>query len=217
MTIHSRWAMALLLFGMVASIAPRSAKAAEGPWRWSNPRPHGNSIRAIAKGEDFSIEVGDNGSIHTSQNMVQWFPRESGVEHTLRATVFFNEQAIVAGDDGILLYSESEEQFEPGKLDKPASGELSRPGGLERNDRCRRRRRHALYQHRRTEVAQANLWVQQPHSRADLDGKLFRRCGRGRSCGHQHQRQFVDQAPEPNQPRPQRAGLRQQTSLDGRQ
>ena len=122
MTIHSRWAMALLLFGMVASIAPRSAKAAEGPWRWSNPRPHGNSIRAIAKGEDFSIEVGDNGSIHTSQNMVQWFPRESGVEHTLRATVFFNEQAIVAGDDGILLYSESEEQFESGKLDKPARG-----------------------------------------------------------------------------------------------
>ena len=122
MTIHSRWAMALLLFGMVASIAPRSAMAAEGPWRWSNPRPHGNSIRAIAKGDDFSIEVGDNGSIHTSQNMVQWFPRESGIEHTLRATVFFNEQAIVAGDDGILLYSESEEQFESGKLDKPASG-----------------------------------------------------------------------------------------------
>ncbi len=122
MTIHSRLAIALLLFGMVASIAPRSAMAAEGPWRWSNPRPHGNSIRAIAKGDDFSIEVGDNGSIHTTQNMVQWFPRESGVEHTLRATVFFNEQAIVAGDDGILLYSESEEQFEPGKLDKPASG-----------------------------------------------------------------------------------------------
>ncbi|SVE33613.1 uncharacterized protein METZ01_LOCUS486467, partial [marine metagenome] len=59
MTIHLHWAMALLLFGMVASIAPRPVKAAEGPWRWSNPRPHGNSIRAIAKGDDFSIEVGD--------------------------------------------------------------------------------------------------------------------------------------------------------------
>ena len=124
MTIHLHAAMVLLLFGMVASIEPRSANAEEGPWRWSNPRPHGNSIRAIAKGHDFSIEVGDNGSIHTSQNMVQWFPRESGVEHMLRATVFFNEQAIVAGEDGILLYSESEEQFEPGKLDKPASGDF---------------------------------------------------------------------------------------------
>jgi hypothetical protein len=60
MTIHSRWAMALLLFGMVASIAPRSAKAAEGPWRWSNPRPHGNSIRAIAKGDDFFFYVWEN-------------------------------------------------------------------------------------------------------------------------------------------------------------
>ena len=57
--------MALLLLGMVASIGPRPAEAAEGPWRWSNPQPHGNSIRAIAKGDDFSIEVGDNGSIHT--------------------------------------------------------------------------------------------------------------------------------------------------------
>ncbi|MBL4641094.1 MAG: hypothetical protein JKX86_04675 [Verrucomicrobiales bacterium] len=121
MTIHSRSAVALLLFGMVASIAPRSAKAAEGPWRWSNPRPHGNSIRAIAKGDGFSIEVGDNGSIHTSQNMVQWFPRASGVEQTLRAAVFFAEQAIVAGDGGTLLYSEGEENFEPGELDKPTS------------------------------------------------------------------------------------------------
>ena len=125
MTIHSRWAMALLLFGMVASIAPRSAKAAEGPWRWSNPRPHGNSIRAMAKGGDFAIEVGDNGSIHTSQNMVQWFPRESGARRTLRAATFFKEQAIVAGAGGTLLFSEGEEQFTPGELDK-STGEAFR-------------------------------------------------------------------------------------------
>ncbi|RTZ64124.1 MAG: hypothetical protein DSZ35_10635 [Verrucomicrobia bacterium] len=111
-----------LALGLLAWIAPCLAMAEEGPWRWSNPQPHGNSIRAIAKGDDFSIEVGDNGSIHTSQNMVQWFPRASGVELTLRAAVFFKEQAIVAGDDGTLLYSESEEQFEPGVLDKPSSG-----------------------------------------------------------------------------------------------
>ena len=111
-----------LAIGLLAWIAPCLAMAEEGPWRWSNPQPHGNSIRAIAKGDDFSIEVGDNGSIHTSQNMVQWFPRASGVELPLRAAVFFKEQAIVAGDDGTLLYSESEEQFEPGVLDKPASG-----------------------------------------------------------------------------------------------
>ncbi len=122
MGIHMRLAMALLVFGMIESIVLRPAKAEEGPWRWSNPRPHGNSIRAIAEGVDFSIEVGDNGSIHTSQNMVQWFPRESGVELTLRAAVFFKEQAIVVGDDGTLLYSESEEQFESGELDKQTSG-----------------------------------------------------------------------------------------------
>jgi hypothetical protein len=110
-----------LALGLLAWFAPGLAKAEEGPWRWSTPRPHGNSIRAMAKGGDFSIEVGDNGSIHTSQNMVQWFPRASGVEQTLRAAVFFAEQAIVAGDGGTLLYSEGEENFEPGELDKPTS------------------------------------------------------------------------------------------------
>ena len=110
-----------LALGLLAWFAPGLAKAEEGPWRWSNPRPHGNSIRAMAKGDDFSIEVGDNGSIHTSQNMVQWFPRESSMEQTLRATLFFAEQAIVAGDGGTLLYSVGEEVFEPGELDKPTS------------------------------------------------------------------------------------------------
>ena len=110
-----------LALGLLVWIAPGLARAEEGPWRWSNPQPHGDSIRAIAKGGDFSIEVGDNGSIHTSQNMVQWFPRASGVEQTLRAAVFFAEQAIVAGDGGTLLYSEGEENFEPGELDKPTS------------------------------------------------------------------------------------------------
>ena len=108
-----------LALGLLASVAPGLAKAEEGPWRWSNPRPHGNSIRAIANGGDFAIEVGDNGSIHTSQNRVQWFPRTSGVEETLRAVVFFAEQAVVAGGGGTLLYSEGEEQFTPGELDSP--------------------------------------------------------------------------------------------------
>ncbi len=114
-----------LALGLSAWLAPSLAKAEEGPWRWSNPRPHGNSIRALARGGDFAIEVGDNGSIHTSQNLVQWFPRESGVGGTLRAATFFKEQAVVAGAGGTLLYSEGEEQFTPGELDNP-TGEAFR-------------------------------------------------------------------------------------------
>ena len=60
-TIQLNLARGCLAFGLLAWIAPGLAKAEEGPWRWSNPQPHGNSIRAIAKGDDFSIEVGDNG------------------------------------------------------------------------------------------------------------------------------------------------------------
>ncbi|MBT6661212.1 MAG: hypothetical protein HOB00_13120, partial [Verrucomicrobia bacterium] len=43
-----------LALGLLAWFVPDLAKAEEGPWRWSNPRPHGNSIRAMAKGNGFS-------------------------------------------------------------------------------------------------------------------------------------------------------------------
>ena len=41
--------LAGLALGLLAWFAPDLAKAEEGPWRWSNPRPHGNSIRAMVK------------------------------------------------------------------------------------------------------------------------------------------------------------------------
>ena len=110
-----------LVLGLLASFVLDLAMAEEGPWRWANPQPHGNSIRAIAKGEEFSIQVGDNGSVHTSQNLVQWFPRDSGTAVALRAAVFFKDQAIVAGDDGTLLYSEDEESFVPAELNTSTS------------------------------------------------------------------------------------------------
>lgn len=116
-----RLAKRRLSLGLLAGFALSLAMAEEGPWRWANPRPHGNSIRAIAKGDDFSIQVGENGSIHTSQNLVQWFPRNSGTEVTLRATAFFKDQAIVAGDDGTLLYSADEESFAAATLNTATS------------------------------------------------------------------------------------------------
>ena len=116
-----RLAKRQLALGLLALFASGLAKAEEGPWRWANPRPHGNSIRAIAKGGDFSIQVGENGSIHTSQNLVQWFPREIGTEVTLRAATFFKNQAIVAGDDGTLFYSENEQTFAQAELNTSTS------------------------------------------------------------------------------------------------
>ncbi len=110
-----------MLLGCLFFLFGQFSRAEEGPWRWSNPRPHGNPIRAMAKGEDFSIQVGDNGSIHTSQNLVQWFPRNTGVENTFRAVDFFDGQAIVAGDGGVLFYSESEESFVSAELNQSTS------------------------------------------------------------------------------------------------
>ncbi len=116
-----RLAGRLLALGLLAIFASGLVKAEEGPWRWANPRPHGDSIRAIAKGDDFSIQVGDNGSIHTSQNLVQWFPRASGTEVTLRTATFFKDQAIVAGDGGKLLYSADEDSFSTAELNTGTS------------------------------------------------------------------------------------------------
>ena len=116
-----RLAKRRLVLGLLAVFASGLAKAEEVPWRWANPRPHGDSIRAIAKGDDFSIQVGENGSIHTSQNLVQWFPRESDTDVTLRAVTFFKDLAIVAGDDGVLLHSGDEESFASAELNTATS------------------------------------------------------------------------------------------------
>ena len=110
-----------LALGLLAIFASGLVKSEEGPWRWANPHPHGDSIRAIAKGDDFSIQVGDNGSIHTSQNLVQWFPRASGTEVTLRTATFFKDQTIVAGDGGKLLYSADEDSFSTAELNTGTS------------------------------------------------------------------------------------------------
>ena len=120
-----RLAKRRLALGLLAVFATGLAKAEEGPWRWANPKPHGNSIRAIAKGEDYSIQVGDNGSIHTSQNLVQWFPLESGTEVTLRAATFFKDQAFVAWDDGTLLRGgEDEKTFAAVELNSVINGTI---------------------------------------------------------------------------------------------
>ena len=108
-----------IVFGGLLLYCLPPSKAEEGPWRWANPQPHGNPIRAMAKGEDFSIQVGDNGSVHTSQNMVQWLPKDLATDNTLRSASFFKGQAIIAGDEGDLFYSESENFFVPAKLDEP--------------------------------------------------------------------------------------------------
>ena len=111
----------IVVFGCLMLYCVQLSKAEEGPWRWANPKPHGNPIRAMAKGEDFSIQVGDNGSIHTSQNLVQWFPRDIATENTLRSVLFFKGQAIVAGDAGGLFYSESEGSFVSAELNQSTS------------------------------------------------------------------------------------------------
>ena len=110
-----------MMCGCLLLYCVQFSKAEEGPWRWANPQPHGNPIRAIAKGEDFSIQVGDNGSVHTSQNLVQWFPRDAATENTLRAVSFFKGQAIVAGDSGDLFYSEGEGSLVPAELNQSTS------------------------------------------------------------------------------------------------
>ena len=52
---------------------------------------------------------------------MQWFPRESDTDVTLRAVTFFKDLAIVAGDDGVLLHSGDEESFASAELNTATS------------------------------------------------------------------------------------------------
>ena len=186
MTIHSRWAMALLFFGNGG--VDRAAVGHGGGRAMALVQPptaRQLHSRHRERAKTFRLRSATMARSTPPKTWLQWFPRESGVEHTLRATVFFNEQAIVAGDDGILLYSESEEQFEPGKLDKPASGgfralaassETIVAGGddgmlyISTDGQKWRKRTFGYNNH-----IYALIWT----------WEIFRRRGRGRSCGHQ--------------------------------
>lgn len=87
-------------------------------WRWSHPEPHGNNIKGLAWSEARSLWVAtaEQGALYTSRDGLFWIPRESGTRQPLRAAAFLGSRVLVTGAEGVVLYADAEDQFQPGQL-----------------------------------------------------------------------------------------------------
>lgn len=87
-------------------------------WRWSNPTPHGNNIVAMAYSVDLglAVQVTERGGLYTSRDMTTWIPRESGTRKALRAAAFLGPRLVITGEEGTLLYADSEAKVMAGAL-----------------------------------------------------------------------------------------------------
>lgn len=96
----------LCLLWALAVFAGAEIKAA--PWRWSNPEPHGANIFDIASFGSLVVTVGEFGQIYTTDDLVEWMPRRTGVTNSLRSAAFFGAQLVVTASQGLILYTEGD-------------------------------------------------------------------------------------------------------------
>lgn len=98
---------------MLAFLAVSQVFAAQLPtrWRWSNPSPHGGNIFDMAYGVGLTVAVAERGQIFTSEDLLFWEPRDSGVTNSLRAVTFFRNRLIITGERGIVLHADSLQSF----------------------------------------------------------------------------------------------------------
>jgi hypothetical protein len=96
-----------LILTLLATVLQASAAQLPNRWRWSNPLPHGGNIFDMAYGFGLTVAVTERGQIFTSEDLVFWEPRESGVTNSLRAVTFFKGRLIIAGERGIVLHADS--------------------------------------------------------------------------------------------------------------
>lgn len=87
-------------------------------WRWSNPLPHGGNVVDMTYSSQLSlgVQVAERGQIYTSGDLDLWLPRDTFLTNALRAITFFGQRIVVTGENGIVLYSDDGEHFQPGTL-----------------------------------------------------------------------------------------------------
>ena len=100
--------MKRLLSLLWASVVLLNFQVTAAPWRWSNPEPHGATIFDIASFGSLVVTVGEFGQVYTSDDLVEWMPRRTGVTNSLRSAAFFGAQLVVTASEGMILYTEND-------------------------------------------------------------------------------------------------------------
>src|SRR5688500_11550333 len=81
------------------------------PWRFSNPRPHGNNVLDMLFVDNVVWQVGERGRIYTSTDLDLWVPHESGTKNSLRSITLFRNSIYISGQEGLILSGD-----DPGRM-----------------------------------------------------------------------------------------------------
>jgi hypothetical protein len=74
-------------------------------WQWRNPLPQGNTLNAVAYGNNLFVAVGGNGTIITSPDGFAWTIRSSGTINDLYAITYNNNTFVAVGQAGAVVTS----------------------------------------------------------------------------------------------------------------
>ena len=103
---HLIFRRVLLLFVCVALFSWTEALADTlDHWQWRNPLPQGNTLNAVAYGNNVFVAVGGNGTIITSPDGVTWTLRSSGTINDLYGITYNNNTFIAVGQAGAVVTS----------------------------------------------------------------------------------------------------------------
>ena len=101
--------------GLLAGAAPLSAQSPR--WRWANPTPHGNHVYDMVSNLGVTVQVGDRGQAHASADLAAWEPLDTGTTNALLATVFQGDRLFITGERGTVLFADSLDEIQAGRLD----------------------------------------------------------------------------------------------------
>jgi hypothetical protein len=72
---------------------------------WTRRISQGNHLRGVAYGDGLFVAVGNDGTILTSPDGVNWTVQTSGTDHSLHGVTYGNGLFVAVGDNGTILTS----------------------------------------------------------------------------------------------------------------
>ena len=85
-------------------------------WHPRSPLPTANTLNGVAYGNGRFVAVGDNGTIVTSSNGVDWTLGQSGVSLHLNTILFADGRFAAGGNSGVILWSDDGVNWSPGSF-----------------------------------------------------------------------------------------------------
>ena len=98
----------LVVLAALLAASSLDAATAVPPWRWSEPRPHGNNIidMAFSGALGMAVQVTERGQVYTTTDFTTWTAQTSGTTNALRAVAFLNNRVVITGAYGTVLYAD---------------------------------------------------------------------------------------------------------------